>query len=96
MIDLLLLAIGWMLAGIGIAWIIGGAARSEEEITSFRRDSRGLVLLSGGNHAGADTGAISPASGARERRLGDWRVFVTRIPPSGSKAPTTPRVNARS
>ena len=95
MIDLLLLAIGWMLAGIGIAWIIGGASRSEEEITSLRRDSQGLVLLRGRNHAGADTGGIT-RSGARERRLGDWRVFLTVVAPAGSKAPATPRVNARS
>ena len=96
MIDLLLIAIGWMLAGIGIAWIIGGASRSEEEITSLRRETHGLVLLRGGNPAGADTGGIFPTFGARDRRLGDGRVFVTMVAASGSKAPATPRVNARS
>ncbi len=96
MIEFLLLAIGWMLAGIAIAWIIGGASRSEEEIVSLRPDSQRLVPLRGRNHAGADTGGIFPTPGARERRLGDWRVFLTVVAPSGNKAPATPRGNARS
>jgi hypothetical protein len=95
MIDLLLLATGWMVAGLGIAWIIGGASRSEE-LALLRGGSHGRVLLRGGNYVRTDSSASLPTSAARERRLGDWRVFVTMRSPLGSKAPVMPRGNSRS
>ena len=73
MIDLLLLATAWLLAGVGIAWIIGGAARGEE-IASLRHDRHGLALVCGEDRTGRDAGEPFPAPAGRARRLGDLRV----------------------
>jgi hypothetical protein len=95
MIDLLWLAMGWMLAGIAIAWIIGGASRSEES-ASLRDHGQALVLLRGGSHASSHTSGRFATHGGRERRLGDWRVFVTAVQASGSNAPAIPRSDSGS
>ena len=73
MIEALELALAWLGAGIGIAWIVGGASRSDLPARPSGARPR-LLLLHGGRHAGTRRQpAGTPERAVRSVQAGSYR-----------------------